>query len=69
MFFRDVIEDRRATAAARSLAPPESCPFCGSTAVGTLAKEITPETYWRCNKCGVGWTTPLPGQPYVKGPR
>jgi len=49
--------------------PDDSCPFCGSPAVGTLAKEITPDTYWRCNACGVGWTTPPPGQPFVKGLR
>ena len=34
---------------------PESCPACGSRAVGTLAKVITPETYWRCQGCGEIW--------------
>jgi ribosomal protein L37AE/L43A len=68
MYFRSAIEDRLSAGAAQATRP-ESCPFCGSTAVGTLAKEITPETYWRCNGCGAGWTTPPPGQPFVKGLR
>ena len=34
---------------------PASCPSCGSTAVGTLAKVITAETYWRCQGCGEIW--------------
>jgi ribosomal protein L37AE/L43A len=34
---------------------PESCPFCQSHAVGTLAKVITAETYWRCQGCGEVW--------------
>jgi ribosomal protein L37AE/L43A len=34
---------------------PVRCPFCHSKAVGTLAKEITPATYWRCHACGGGW--------------
>ena len=69
MFFRSVIQDRLAAEAAQTVSRPDSCPFCGSPAVGTLAKEITPDTYWRCNACGVGWTTPPPGQPFVKGLR
>ena len=28
------------------------CPFCGSSRVGTLAKQITKETAWRCADCG-----------------
>ena len=69
MFFRSVIDDRLASAAAEAVIRPESCPFCGSTAVGTLAREITPQTYWRCRSCGDGWTTPQAGQPFVKGAR
>jgi len=34
---------------------PEACPFCQSRAVGTLAKVITSETYWRCQACGEVW--------------
>ena len=34
---------------------PDKCPECGSTAVGTLAKEITAATYWRCHRCGHVW--------------
>ena len=34
---------------------PESCPSCGSKAVGTLAKVITTDTYWRCQGCGEIW--------------
>jgi ribosomal protein L37AE/L43A len=34
---------------------PEACPFCQSKAVGTLAKVITPSTYWRCQACGEVW--------------
>jgi len=34
---------------------PESCPSCGSRAVGTLAKVITADTYWRCQGCGEIW--------------
>jgi ribosomal protein L37AE/L43A len=34
---------------------PVACPFCHSKVVGTLAKEITPATYWRCHTCGEGW--------------
>ena len=34
---------------------PDSCPSCGSKAVGTLAKVITPDTYWRCQGCGEIW--------------
>lgn len=37
-------------------ARPEACPFCGSRAVGTLAKVITSATHWRCQGCGEGWT-------------
>jgi len=29
-----------------------TCPFCGSSRVGTLAKQITKETAWRCADCG-----------------
>jgi len=29
-----------------------TCPACGSTKVGTLAKEITKDTAWRCASCG-----------------
>jgi hypothetical protein len=34
---------------------PEACPFCQSRAVGTLAKVITPSTYFRCQACGEIW--------------
>jgi hypothetical protein len=34
---------------------PDACPFCGCRAVGTLAKQITTATYWRCQGCGEGW--------------
>ena len=34
---------------------PDKCPECGSKAVGTLAKEITSATYWRCHQCGYVW--------------
>jgi ribosomal protein L37AE/L43A len=34
---------------------PAACPFCHSKAVGTLAKEITTATYWRCQACGEVW--------------
>ena len=34
---------------------PDKCPACGSKAVGTLAKEITAATYWRCQQCGNVW--------------
>jgi hypothetical protein len=34
---------------------PEACPACGSRAVGTLAKVITVDTYWRCQGCGEIW--------------
>jgi ribosomal protein L37AE/L43A len=36
---------------------PAACPFCQSKAVGTLAKEITAATYWRCQACGELWNT------------
>jgi transposase-like protein len=29
-----------------------TCPSCGSTRVGTLAKQITADTAWRCADCG-----------------
>ena len=34
---------------------PSNCPECGSRAVGTLAKVITADTYWRCAGCGAVW--------------
>ena len=34
---------------------PEACPFCGSKGIGTLAKQITSTTYWRCQACGEMW--------------
>jgi ribosomal protein L37AE/L43A len=54
--------------------PPQStrpavCPFCNSRAVGTLAKVIDADTYWRCSQCGSGWTAPLRGEHAVKGTR
>ena len=29
-----------------------TCPECGSTRVGTLAKQINKDTAWRCADCG-----------------
>jgi transposase-like protein len=34
------------------LAARPTCPACGSTRVGTLAKQITKDTAWRCADCG-----------------
>jgi len=34
------------------------CTSCGSTKVGTLAKEITVDTLWRCASCGETFKTP-----------
>jgi transposase-like protein len=48
---------------------PAACPFCQSTAVGTLAKIIDPTTYWRCSRCGSGWTAPRPWEQAVRGTR
>ncbi|HTI43071.1 MAG TPA: hypothetical protein VL693_14695 [Vicinamibacterales bacterium] len=31
---------------------PSACPECGSRALGTLAKVITADTFWRCAACG-----------------
>jgi transposase-like protein len=40
-----------------------TCPSCGSTRVGTLAKQITPDTAWRCADCGETFKAkPLPGK-------
>ncbi len=39
----------------KSIQRPEACPFCGSKAIGTLAKEVTSSTFWRCQACGEGW--------------
>src|ERR1051325_10482892 len=35
------------------------CPACNSTKVGTLAKEITKNTAWRCASCGDTFRAPL----------
>jgi ribosomal protein L37AE/L43A len=43
------------TSEATSVSPPEACPFCHSKAVETVAKVITPSTYWRCQTCGEIW--------------
>ena len=48
---------------------PAVCPFCHSRAVGTLAKVIEADTYWRCSQCGSGWITPRPGEQPVRGTR
>jgi ribosomal protein L37AE/L43A len=37
------------------MSKPDTCPSCGSRAVGTLARTITPDTAWRCQACGVVW--------------
>jgi DNA-directed RNA polymerase subunit RPC12/RpoP len=34
---------------------PTECPECRSKAIGTLAKVITADTYWRCQTCGAVW--------------
>jgi len=34
------------------LPPRPTCSHCGSPKVGTLAKEITKDTLWRCASCG-----------------
>ena len=34
------------------------CTSCHSTKVGTLAKEITADTLWRCASCGHTFKTP-----------
>jgi ribosomal protein L37AE/L43A len=47
-------------------ARPANCPFCGSRAVGTLAKVITSTTHWRCQGCGEGWEG-SPGVPARRG--
>jgi transposase-like protein len=36
-----------------------ACPTCNSTKVGTLAKEITRDTAWRCASCGATFKAPL----------
>ena len=48
---------------------PAACPFCHSKAVGTLAKVIDADTYWRCSQCGTGWTAPGPGEQATRGTR
>jgi len=35
-----------------------TCPACGSTKVGTLAREITKDTAWRCASCGETFKAP-----------
>lgn len=35
-----------------------TCSSCGSTKVGTLAKEITKDTLWRCASCGETFKAP-----------
>jgi transposase-like protein len=44
-----------ATLADAAVTRPDKCPECGSKAVGTLAKQITDATYWRCHQCGNVW--------------
>jgi predicted Zn finger-like uncharacterized protein len=34
---------------------PAECPECRSKSIGTLAKIITADTYWRCQACGTVW--------------
>ena len=38
--------------------PRPACPSCGSNKVGTLAKEITDATAWRCASCGETFKAP-----------
>ena len=42
---------------AAASAKPDTCPFCGSRGVGTLAKVITESTCWRCQGCGESFTS------------
>lgn len=53
----------------QSVPRPATCPFCHSRAVGTLAKVIDTDTYWRCSQCGSGWTAPHPGEQPIRGTR
>jgi hypothetical protein len=50
VFFMNRLSDRE-----EPIRRPDSCPFCHSKAVGTLAKEVTAATYWRCQACGEVW--------------
>jgi ribosomal protein L37AE/L43A len=40
---------------------PAHCPFCKSKIIGTLAKVITANSFWRCRECEKTWT--IAGQP------
>jgi transposase-like protein len=35
---------------------PTHCPYCKGTIIDTLAKIITPSTFWRCLNCQRTWT-------------
>jgi DNA-directed RNA polymerase subunit RPC12/RpoP len=48
--------DSAASGNSLAVSRPTACPFCGSKALGTLAKVLSRETYWRCAKCGQGWS-------------
>jgi hypothetical protein len=34
---------------------PPTCPKCGSREASSAAKRPTPQSYWRCLKCGDVW--------------
>ena len=34
---------------------PTHCPKCRSTAVTTVSKVVSAESYWRCGGCGEVW--------------
>lgn len=38
---------------------PPACPKCGSKQTGSAAKRPTPQSYWRCLKCGEVWNPSL----------
>ena len=40
---------------------PAHCPFCRSKVIDTLAKIVTPTSFWRCRQCEKTWT--IGGQP------
>jgi predicted Zn-ribbon and HTH transcriptional regulator len=45
----------RDSAAEDHVPRPTQCPECRSKSIGTLAKVITADTYWRCQACGMVW--------------
>ncbi len=45
----------RAPAPEKTVGRPERCPACQSSSIVTTSKSVTPETYWRCHRCGEVW--------------